>query len=668
MNPIYRLNPSLEALKYEDTLGVFAGDRTITLRGTDSLKLFERLQELFVVPRTAQDLQKLDEAIYEMLPRLIETCFLVEDRVPSAALHGSGPVMEQLKKVFTSATAQKEPAYLICIPDDKGLSVQKEALSQLKPGQALIAGIRRGSSVFILPPIYSSQDNMVQLFFRLLSTEPGVANSYLAQELLNDSAPEKTKSTISDAAASWIAADIMMLVKNNKFNKHIARIYRGTESVREDVTLTESSSDIKLEDTVEDKVSVLSKLVVGNGKLVGRYHQYVFGDAQYPIYMTYANVARVRVATANERDSYGAWGSGQSPEYSLLTAFMEGVERYSIEDYDLKDHPLCSRNSLDKPVLDRLAVTGYGKGDDILPDLPADAPRRWHTVKGLKDGKEYLVPLEQACYPLNAQEVGYQFVDMSTSSGVASHFSEMEAIKSACHELIERDAFLIAWLRGASPPLIELDSLPENIRNEVRFIESKGWEVRFIDLTTDLAPAISALVITPGGELFRYGMGAASHDDVGTACLKALREACVPLYFPRGKPRPPQEVLDKLNEPTDHVELYATGAYDDLILKLFGSDERRHFNDVRRFNGYIAERLQKKFDVYIADLTTKRVKSLLPSVSVMRVIVPELVPLYFGKHWPRTGSRRIRTVPEATGWKVDPANKENYQRFPHPFP
>ena len=104
-------------------------------------------------------------------------------------------------------------------------------------------------------------------------------------------------------------------------------------------------------------------------------------------------------------------------------------------------------------------------------------------------------------------------------------------------------------------------------------------------------------------------MGACSHDNSEIAAIKALREACTPIYFSRGKPRPVKQVLEKMDGPVDHIELFASGEYDHLLLKLFNSAKEQNFNEIPVFSGNIVERLHhKNFKVYISDMTTKRVR------------------------------------------------------------
>ena len=192
--------------------------------------------------------------------------------------------------------------------------------------------------------------------------------------------------------------------------------------------------------------------------------------------------------------------------------------------------------------------------------------------------------------------------------------------------------------------------------------------MRIVDLSSDLAPVICVLISSNDGEN-RRSMGASSQDDVELCCWKALCEASLTIVMPRRKLRRPDEILRTLNGPGDHAELYATGEYDHLLDAFFGSTELHDLSDLAHFSGNILQRLQHAgSDVYVANIADPRTRKIAPSIHVIRAIIPDLVPIQFGPGWPRTGSPRIKTVPELMKWKPKAIDERDYQLFPHPFP
>lgn len=668
------LNSTLEAFCYGETIGVFVGDSAITFRGRDSLEFFQKLKTAFELPLNESELVSLDPIIRQRLPDLIKSGILVkykQNKDTRVEFYGDGRVMSILQRLLSNymLPLKCEKPLLVCIPDHKGLSIQQEALQRLKPGQSLLAGISRGTTFFIAPLADDSSINIREQFLCLLSTEPGIGNLYFAEELSQNFCSRDSKSAPDAYAAEWVATNLFSQIKNAALSNDVAHIYRGSLVIRDDVLMQPSPPiEIKLSDSSEEKAEILLKRFVGKGKIISQFREQFIGNSDHPLFMVNAEIARPRSRFLVECESHDSWGMGESRSAARISAFMEAIERYSSSAYSLDDYPLCKRAEIGKPVLEHSMLTGYGMCDHLIGESSADQSRRWHFVTDMSDGVVHAAPLELIRYPVGSDEAQYDVFDMVTSSGVAAHLSLEDAIKGACHELIERDAFMIAWLRKASPPLIDISSLPERAQKEVAFLNNNGWDVKLVDLTTDLAPVICALV-SRNTTFYRYSIGAASNDDQETACIKALREAQSSFHLSLKHPRPSQEVLEALQSPSDHMELYASGDYDNLLLDIFSSPKRKMFSDIKQFSGGVVERIQSMgMKVFMADLSVVGVRAITPSIHVVRIIIPGLVPIHFGCDWSRTGSPRIGSIPEHLGWETKAKTPSEYQKFPHPFP
>ncbi len=669
--PKIRINPSLEALCFDQTLAVFTGDRSLVFRGQDNTSFLDRIRKIFDSPRSESEIKKLDTDIYGLLPQLLSTEVLIKDVEPcSVSFYGTGQIMQALQEMIeeTNGGARSDTPLLVCIPDNGGLAIQKEALKKLEPGHSLLLGMSRGTSVFVCPLIADTKTDVFKLFFRMISTEVGIGNSYLLNELSNESNSPSYKKNMELRLAKWIASDIFALLKNGRLNTQTARIYRGSFVLREDVPFTDTAVTISSESTIYEINEALISMFVGTGKIIGRFSEYIMGNKEAITFAARAEMAWPQLLHLQKESDLDTWGTGNSPAMAKLAALMEALERYFIRSYSMNDFPLCSRNSVQQPILDRMTIAGYGLHDTYSDDLSPDVPRRWVPVRRLKDNEMFLAPLEFIHYPVPLAEAQYVPSDEITSSGVAAHFSRDLAIISACHELVERDAFLIAWLRKASPPLINHTTLPERVRRQIYFLSQQGWELQLMNLTTDLAPVICAL-LSRESELDRHAFGAASKDDPEEACLKAISEAQINFSLFQAKPRAAKKVLQELTGPKDHLELYAKGDHDDILMSFFGHEADYNFADIKAFSGNIVERIQNNgMDIFVADLKNADVEKLAPNIHVVRAIVPDLVPIYFGKNWARTGSPRIKIIPEKMGWVVKAKDELEYQLFPHPFP
>ncbi|MDD3288828.1 MAG: YcaO-like family protein [Alphaproteobacteria bacterium] len=669
---IIKINPTLEALNFNETLAVFANDRTLTFRGRCNVEFLGRLKTFFLYPRRANDIKKDAPDIYLMLRELLETEVLVEEvENKNISFYGAGSICAALQKIIDKdkkVSRQKTPL-LICIPDDKGLSYQTSALAALKPKQSLLVGIYRGTSVFILPLISDIKADLLQLFFRLLSTEAGIGNLYMANELASKSKNFLAKNKLEEVTANWVASDLYALIKRGVLNEQMAHVYRGGNIVREDIIFSDAFVDIKPQDSMEDKVEALSKAFVGNGRIISRFFDYSFGGEGCPFFATRADVARSQITCMQKYEALANWGTGETRASARLSAFMEAIERYSISSFSLKNFPFCSSNLVKGPILDRMTVAGYGKLDVHIEDVSSEEARPWHPVRSLLSGKEYWVPMELIRYPVVCDETQYNPVDSCTTSGVAANFSRDIAVEIACCELIERDAFMIAWLRKAAPPHIDINSVPERVHKKIDFMNREGWEVVIIDLSTGLAPVI-CVVISRKTNSYRYAIGLSCKDNVEAACLKAMDEAH--LIFSHTKSKSLLKVagqeMGSDHSPSAHLELYASGCHDKLIIEFLSSTDTHNFSQVCKFSGCIVDRIHKAgLEVFVASLDNMWIKKQAPNIHVVRAIVPGLVPIYFGNNWPRTGSQRIMCIPEKMGWKTKVKKKSELNRFPHPF-
>jgi len=68
-------------------------------------------------------------------------------------------------------------------------------------------------------------------------------------------------------------------------------------------------------------------------------------------------------------------------------------------------------------------------------------------------------------------------------------------------------------------------------------------------------------------------------------------------------------------------------------------------------------------DVIIVNLTTSDVKDI--GFNIIKVIVPELIPLHSNHDFPFKGSKRLVEVPKKWGKKLE---EKELNLFPHPFP
>lgn len=111
----------------------------------------------------------------------------------------------------------------------------------------------------------------------------------------------------------------------------------------------------------------------------------------------------------------------------------------------------------------------------------------------------------------------------ATTSGVAAWPDAEGALMRATLELLERDAFLRAWLSGSAPPLVASASLPATARQRIADLEHAGFRVAVSAIGAGWVPIYSVFLQNEQRPL--TAVMAAADFSAEAALLKALDEA-----------------------------------------------------------------------------------------------------------------------------------------------
>ena len=126
-------------------------------------------------------------------------------------------------------------------------------------------------------------------------------------------------------------------------------------------------------------------------------------------------------------------------------------------------------------------------------------------------------------------------------------------------ELIERDAFMVAWLGRLERPTVDPDSLPAALAARVRALRDIGVEVAIKDHTLDLAPVLYVHAQCKTRGFTR--VAAAASFDVEAALDSALSEAESTIAACLRTEAPSAIGPDEVATPQDHANLYAQRRY-----------------------------------------------------------------------------------------------------------
>lgn len=176
-------------------------------------------------------------------------------------------------------------------------------------------------------------------------------------------------------------------------------------------------------------------------------------------------------------------------------------------------------------------VAGQERADDAILDfvpllqreVDLDGPLLLASARNLESGDECAIPAELIYYP--APDVGQSLFGSSTN-GLASGNSLLEASLQALLELIERDIWSFEIIRRASK-LVEAASLPHDVRELIERAERNGLQFKVRYVPNDYGmPFFAAFVFdlkNPSRKTFNGGW--ACDLDRDRALVRAVTEA-----------------------------------------------------------------------------------------------------------------------------------------------
>ncbi|MER6382193.1 TOMM precursor leader peptide-binding protein [Streptomyces sp. NPDC001127] len=379
---------------------------------------------------------------------------------------------------------------------------------------------------------------------------------------------------------------------------------------------------------------------------------------------------------------------------SIRVGIMEGLERYAGTRPRSKTATVvASFEELGDQALDPRRCGVYSdefyEHDGRMAPFSEKRPMPWVWGWSLRDRRPVLVPEIITYY--NSSTTEAPFVQ-ECSNGCASGGSLVEAAFHGLMELIERDAFLLAWYGMAALPEIDPHSSSRpDTRMMVDRLAMYGYEARFFDTRiTFPVPVVTGVAIRKDGGLGTMCFGAGASLDPEEAVAGALAEIGTDAARLRlrtelqlAELREMARDFDKVRALNDHPGLYGLpemAPYASFLLD--GARDARPlvevFGDGRpvlRPSVDLSEDLAACVDaVASAGFDTIVVEQTLPEqrdmgLSTASVIVPGLLPIDFGwgrqraLHMPRT-----RTALREAGLRGDDLTRDQLNPAPHPFP
>jgi ribosomal protein S12 methylthiotransferase accessory factor len=368
-------------------------------------------------------------------------------------------------------------------------------------------------------------------------------------------------------------------------------------------------------------------------------------------------------------------GAALSGTVAKIKAVAESVERYCAA-FPQRPRRHCAWSELKEDATPPAAFSLFSEEQHLSQGFPfarfdRDTPVQWVRGHALTSRQPRWVPAALVHLPHHPVE-GEPKIAASISTGLAAGADESSATASALLEVVERDAFMLAWRHRLELPAIDLDDLgPGEEAHLLAALRSTGMRCRALLLTQDI-PVPVVLVVLQGRSSTQpavvLGAGAAAHPR--RALRLALEEACLSLFGINRLMRVLGEEAMRLPaEELNSLSLQSTA----FAVRPGLAEDAPHLlsEDASAVQVSLAE-LERDFDpvssgslealtlalgewarhATVVDCTTPDIRDV--GLRVMRVVVPGLRPLDHDAGAPHLGGRRWLDRPRHAG--------------PHPFP
>lgn len=409
------------------------------------------------------------------------------------------------------------------------------------------------------------------------------------------------------------------------------------------------------------------------------------GEPRLPLVYR-AELANHRFLEEKEEAFIVSSGKGMTAQESRMSALGEALERYCASAWSDENIVYKRREELEGPSLDpRRLVLFRPEQYASLKYAPYQESSRlgWVPARSLASGEQVWVPALAAfmAYDVRSPE---EFLFPITSNGLAAGPSLPRAILSAVYEVLERDAFLAMWLHSLPCQRISPFSHPQpEVQGLCHSYARRRVAMELYRIPMDHSCHVFAGIAFseggPDGPASVVGLGA-DLDPVRAARSAVLEVSQVrpALRIRMREAETRRHIQELVDDPSrvatleDHDLLYAdsstTACFDFLRrrpLEEFDWDQKQGHDPVEDLSRLTDELRGQGSDILYCNLTTSEVQPL--GIHVVRAIVPDYQPIYFGRQERRIGGERLFELPRRLGIRPDRAGLDDLNPNPHPL-
>ena len=382
--------------------------------------------------------------------------------------------------------------------------------------------------------------------------------------------------------------------------------------------------------------------------------------------------------------SANRYNGGISVTYdaALAAAIGEGLERYAGAYTDENRVRVSTAADLGAATARPADYTLFHPAQYAEPGFPfvpfgEDTRIRWAPAFRLPGGEPAFVPAQLAT--VGDIYHGEPRLGYATSSGMACGATLEEAILSGLLELVERDAFLIAWYDALSLPLVDWSGDPLVTAENRRFFDPTGLRYAVVDLSGILGiPTALGVCRDERGDV-ALAVGCASAPTMQDAVRKAIRESFQTRSFGRQLRAdiPDWACTDfaEIQSFEDHVLFYAFPEGAARAAFLDASPARTAVGAVAPLPGttvtgwieaIVARLARAGASVFVVETTPPDLRA--AGLHAVAVVSPELCRLDVPYRHRYLGGRRLYHAAHEAGLLPAPLTLDRLNPLPHPFP
>ena len=378
------------------------------------------------------------------------------------------------------------------------------------------------------------------------------------------------------------------------------------------------------------------------------------------------------------------FGCSEGEREAFTAAVAEAIEHYCIlyERDELFTHD--SYSNLKNIAVNPFRFVTFSKEqlrnkDYVKFRFTKKTPLNWLDGYSLTRKKKTLVPASVVYANYNSRKRKEPMIQLKNSTGAACGPSLEFALYRGICEIIERDAYMISFINDIPKKIINLEK-DDDLSRLKRRVERYDLELYVLSTQLDFPMTTTACLIfdkTGSGPSVCTGLGGSLDPKkaIQTSVFEsARRHISARDRFFRTKPLPmPRKnsfdwfILNK-------QLLWSAPDMIRTAQKLINNTQIIDYKELEREKNNLSYKEKVEFlikelkamgcEVIYVDLTIPEVAE--QGLKVVKVLIPEMVPLWRDERYPYLDLKRLYSVPAKLGYKAKPMVAEDHFSV-HPF-